>query len=148
MAGSEIGRETDRRIGKEVNRKEGSRSENEVADWRVVGEAEKPSWFMNKIGGGWLVGPEPIGEKEIKSRSEERKGESEPSRWGWADCPAEPIPISYFLFFFKPNQLCWIQIRFKLNPYALNQIKHILQHECTNKFEPREILITCERKLI
>jgi hypothetical protein len=32
MAGSEIGRETDRRIGKEVNRKEGSRSENEVAD--------------------------------------------------------------------------------------------------------------------
>ena len=73
------------------------------------------------------------------------RGERGKEELGWVAWVEARLGFPFFLFFsFSISNTT--QIYLNSEPYALNQRKLIHQHECTNMFKPREILITRERK--
>ena len=56
------------------------------------------------------------------------------------------FPILFLFYFKHHSNLFEFKPNLNSKPYALNQRKLMHQHECTNMFKPREILITRERK--
>ena len=85
------------------------------------------------------------------SRSAGLRGESGKEELGWVAWVEARLGFPFFQFFsFSISNTTQIYLNSKPNlnskPYALNQRKLMHQHECTNMFKPREILITRERK--
>ena len=64
---------------------------------------------------------------------------------GWAGLVCSGLPS--FSISQTNSNLFEFKLNFEFKPYAFNQIKPMHQHECNNKFKPRNFLITCETKL-
>jgi hypothetical protein len=112
-----------RRRERERGRRAGG--EERGADRRTPRAREREAGRgLRKARGG--AGLRELGRREGKKRSR-------PAWAAWAVFLfpgfSNPFLFLFLVFNFKP---IWIQIKFEFNSYALNEIKLMHQHECTN----------------